>query len=180
MRPSEFLEEYYEKKRKEAQLPQQETITAVNFLLKYIEPSLTDEQKHFFSIVIQQSKEMEKQQIIKAFDEGQEYEYQYHINNAPKFDSETYYAETFVSKGSEYKYHEQRRGINVDSFDSVAPKEEKYIVKVTEVEVPKQEISDEEIEKAAWEYVYKHKINGHNIVHWINAIKWYREQLKSK
>ena len=46
--------------------------------------------------------------------------------------------------------------------------------------VPQQEISDEEIEKAAWEYVYKHKINGHNIVHWNNAIKWYREQLKSK
>jgi heme oxygenase len=42
-------------------------------------------------------KEMEKQQIIHAFDEGQEYEYQYHINNAPKFDSETYYQETFKS-----------------------------------------------------------------------------------
>jgi len=44
-------------------------------------------------------------------------------------------------------------------------------------QVPQQEISDEEIEKAAWEYVYKHKINAHNIVHWNNAIKWYREQL---
>ena len=48
-----------------------------------------------------QSKEMHKAEIIKAFDEGQEYEYQYHINNAPKFDSETYYQETFVSKGSD-------------------------------------------------------------------------------
>jgi len=45
----------------------------------------------------QQAVEMHKQDIIKAFDEGQEYEYQYHINNAPKFDSETYYQETFVS-----------------------------------------------------------------------------------
>jgi hypothetical protein len=95
MRPSEFLEEYYEKKKKEAQLPQQETITSVNFLLKYIEPSLTNEQKQFFSIVIEQAKLLNKQEIIKAFDEGQEYEYQYHINNAPKFDSETYYQETF-------------------------------------------------------------------------------------
>ena len=43
----------------------------------------------------QQAKEMHKQEITKAFDEGQEYEYQYHINNAPKFDSETYYQETF-------------------------------------------------------------------------------------
>ena len=41
------------------------------------------------------SKEMHKKEIIKAFDEGQEYEYQYHINNAPKFESETYYQETF-------------------------------------------------------------------------------------
>jgi len=41
--------------------------------------------------------EMHKQEIVKAFDEGQEYEYQYHINNAPKFDSETYYQETFKS-----------------------------------------------------------------------------------
>jgi hypothetical protein len=41
------------------------------------------------------AKEMEKEQIIKAFDEGQEYEYQYHINSAPKFYSETYYNETY-------------------------------------------------------------------------------------
>lgn len=41
------------------------------------------------------AKEKEKEQIIKAFDEGQEYEYQYHINSAPKFDSETYYQETY-------------------------------------------------------------------------------------
>lgn len=41
------------------------------------------------------AKEMEKEQMIKAFDEGQEYEYQYHINSAPKFDSETYYQETY-------------------------------------------------------------------------------------
>ena len=43
------------------------------------------------------AEELHKQQIINAFDEGQEYEYQYHINNAPKFDSETYYQETFKS-----------------------------------------------------------------------------------
>ena len=43
----------------------------------------------------QQAKAMEKEQIIKAFDEGQEYEYQYHINSAPKFYSETYYNENY-------------------------------------------------------------------------------------
>ena len=48
-----------------------------------------------FNNQYQQAKEMHKQEIIDAFDEGQEYEYQYHINSAPKFDSETYYNETF-------------------------------------------------------------------------------------
>jgi hypothetical protein len=43
----------------------------------------------------QQAKAMEKKQIIEAFDEGQEYEYQYHINSTPKFYSETYYKETY-------------------------------------------------------------------------------------
>ena len=43
----------------------------------------------------EQAKEMEKEQIIKAFDEGQEYEYQYNINSAPKFYPETYYQETY-------------------------------------------------------------------------------------
>jgi hypothetical protein len=44
---------------------------------------------------VEQAKEMHKGEILTAFDEGQEYEYQYHINNAPKFDSETYYNETY-------------------------------------------------------------------------------------
>ena len=38
---------------------------------------------------------IEKEQIITAFDEGQEYEYQYYVNSAPKFYSETYYQETY-------------------------------------------------------------------------------------
>jgi hypothetical protein len=41
------------------------------------------------------AKEIEKEQIITAFDEGQEYEYQYFVNSAPKFYSETYYQETY-------------------------------------------------------------------------------------
>jgi hypothetical protein len=54
-----------------------------------------------------------------------------------------------------------------------------HIVDTNEmVELPQKEISDKEIEKGAWEYVKKHKINGGNVVHWKNAIRWYREQLK--
>ena len=41
------------------------------------------------------AKQKEKKQIMNDFDEGQEYEYQYHINSTPKFDSETYYNETY-------------------------------------------------------------------------------------
>jgi hypothetical protein len=44
----------------------------------------------------EQAKAMHKEEIIEAFDEGQEYEYQYHINSTPKFDSETYYNDTFT------------------------------------------------------------------------------------
>ena len=43
----------------------------------------------------EQAKAMHKEEITQAFDEGQEYEYQYHINSTPKFDSETYYIETY-------------------------------------------------------------------------------------
>jgi hypothetical protein len=41
------------------------------------------------------AKEKEREQIEEAFEEGQEYEYQYHVNGAPKFDSATYYNETY-------------------------------------------------------------------------------------
>ena len=46
-------------------------------------------------LLLEKYKAMHKEEIIKTFDEGQEYEYQYHINSTPKFDSETYYNETF-------------------------------------------------------------------------------------
>lgn len=58
---------------------------------------------HPTEAMVMYAKKLHKQEIIKAFDEGQEYEYQYHINNAPKFDSETYYNETFVNKQSNDK-----------------------------------------------------------------------------
>ncbi len=48
-----------------------------------------------FDVVLKQAIQMEREQIIEAFDEGQEYEYQYHVNSTPKFDSETYFNETY-------------------------------------------------------------------------------------
>jgi hypothetical protein len=56
---------------------------------------LTKEDHSLYSELRDLAKQINKREIKDAFDEGQEYEYQYHINNAPKFDSETYYQETF-------------------------------------------------------------------------------------
>jgi hypothetical protein len=44
--------------------------TAVEWLLGFIEPSLTSEQKHFFSKVIGKAKQIEKENIAKAWDSG--------------------------------------------------------------------------------------------------------------
>ena len=78
--------------------------TAVDFLLNtvigedaqgndfYLKDALLDTE-------IYQAKQMEKENIIEAFDEGQEYEYnQSHYRDAPKFDSETYYNETYKTE----------------------------------------------------------------------------------
>lgn len=51
----------------------------------------------------EEAKQIEREQIKLAFAEGQEYEYQYHINSTPKFDSKTYYIETYGVKGKENK-----------------------------------------------------------------------------
>ena len=72
--------------------------TAVEWLLEELKKV-----HHPTEAMIMYAKKLEKQQIIDAFDEGQEYEYQYHINNTPKFDSQTYFDETYGSKGSETK-----------------------------------------------------------------------------
>ena len=67
--------------------------TVVEWLFGYMfNPSHPHEEQ--FKL-LEQAKEMEKEQMIDAFDEGQEYEYQYHINSTPKFDSETWYNETY-------------------------------------------------------------------------------------
>jgi hypothetical protein len=46
-------------------------------------------------MLIEQAKEMEKQQIEDAFANGVDDEYEYHINNEPRKNTEQYYNETF-------------------------------------------------------------------------------------
>jgi predicted nucleotidyltransferase len=43
----------------------------------------------------EQAKEMEKEQIEEAFANGVDDEYEWHINNVPRKNSETYYNETY-------------------------------------------------------------------------------------
>ena len=45
--------------------------------------------------ILEQAKEMEKEQIEEAFANGVDDEYEYHINNLPRKHSETYYNETY-------------------------------------------------------------------------------------
>jgi hypothetical protein len=77
-------------------------MTSIEWLIKelYTEMNMSGDGR-VLDEILEEAKEIHKQEILTAFDEGQEYEYQYHINNAPKFDSQTYYQETFVSNGSD-------------------------------------------------------------------------------
>ena len=118
------------------------------------------------------SKEMHKQEIITSYAFGHNDGCRYMNNDKQEFEhGEGYYQETFVSKGSD------------DTLKDY------HIVDTNEmVELPKQEISDEEIEKAAEEkYPYNELEVGGDFIGmlisakkgaWFDAIKWYREQLK--
>jgi hypothetical protein len=96
---------------------------------------------------VEEAKEMHKQQITDAYEKGE-------FNDGMNESSEQYYQETFVSKGSEtlIDYH---------------------IVDLNEtVELPQQEISNEEIEKAS---NFMDKTSKYFFQY---GAKWYREQLK--
>ena len=73
-------------------LEEQDNVLTMKLLEKKLTPREFVVQK---SKLVEQAKQMEKEQIIGAFDEGQECEYQYHINSEPKYNSETFYNETY-------------------------------------------------------------------------------------
>ena len=70
--------------------------TAVQFLIERFNNYDITTGKAYFKKLLNQALQIEREQIEKAFDEGQEYEYQYHVNSTPKFDSGTYYVETYA------------------------------------------------------------------------------------
>ena len=65
--------------------------SSIEWLISFIEPSLTPEQKHFFSMVIERAKAMHKEEIINAHFEGQCDETEgYPLEIAKKFYNETF------------------------------------------------------------------------------------------
>ena len=44
------------------------------------------------------AKQKEREQIISAFDDGQESEYQYQVNSEKRLDADKYFSETYQSK----------------------------------------------------------------------------------
>jgi len=68
--------------------------TAIDYLVMRVWGGEGEPPLHI-KVIIEKALEMEREQIKKAFDEGQEYEYQYHVNLAPRSDSQTYFDETY-------------------------------------------------------------------------------------
>jgi hypothetical protein len=134
-------------------------MTSIEWLIDQLIP---EDQHEGIMDIIEDAKEMHKQEIIDA--------YKVDVDEFPTQLSdraEQYYQETFVSKGSD-----------------------NHIVDTNEmVELPQQEISDEEIDNAVvigYENVGDEKLfpNHTDKDIWMNGFyegaKWYREQLKQK
>jgi disulfide oxidoreductase YuzD len=69
--------------------------TAVEWLLNAIETKNGEEFSSYYSEFIEQAKEMEKQQIAKAFDDG-DYNYHYSRKTGNDFeDGQEYYQEVY-------------------------------------------------------------------------------------
>ena len=135
-------------------------MTATEWLIEQLIP---EDQHEGIMDIIEDAKEREKQQIIDAANlkkEDRWYDAKLYNNCGEK-----YYAETYGSKGSE-----------TTSSQTTSDKWKEYQDWLNEV----PELSDEEIEKEGWKYCYENKISLKNIVPWINACEWYREQLKTK
>jgi len=139
-------------------------MTSIEWLVKelYTEMNMSGDGR-VLDEILEEAKEMHKQEIIDAHDMG-------YIDggNHKKVTAEMYFEETFVSKGS-----------GVPKLGNEDVPKLGY-----DAQLPQQEISDEEIENA-WEMF---RIQNPNTVggfqdqyaSFLFAIKWYREQLKQR
>ena len=124
-------------------------MTSIEWLIEQIESFGIDTK--FINNGIEQAKEMHKQEIKKSYEDGKNL-----IQYKDEW-GEKYYQETFVSKGSD------------DHISDVSKM----------VEVPKQEITDGEIQSTA-ETFWTEPSESDMKRGWKLGAKWYREQLKSR
>ena len=137
--------------------------TAVDWLLQELEKV----NYHPTEAMIMYAKKLEKQQIIDAHFDGYE---------SISGQAEQYYNETYGSKGSDEINKAEEMGL-YDKIELENPNDNIFTSSQTE-------ISDEEIERIGESYriFYNGKEGNGNLVykHYIQGIKWYREQLKKK
>lgn len=72
--------------------------TAVEWMVEKLFKPMDNPPIENVSDIIKQAKELEKKQIEDAFCEGVDDEYEHHINNKLRKNSEQYYNETFKNK----------------------------------------------------------------------------------
>ena len=133
--------------------------------------------KTMYADEIEQAKEMHKQEIIDACIEFG------NLNGVDIEDYEQYYQETFVSKGSDDHISDVSKMVELPQQEkTLSDKWKEYQDWLNEI----PEISDEEIKNGgenAWsDYEYQEG-NLYSTTFrdgWLMAIKWYKEQLKSK
>jgi hypothetical protein len=71
------------------------SVLAHNDILDHNKVSSNKQLYNLYQRLKDQAKAMEREQIELAFDEGLEYEYEYHINGYPRIEPSTYYNETY-------------------------------------------------------------------------------------
>jgi len=149
-----------------------------------------------FAKDFEQAKEMHKQEIIDAYEEGKEYQYTYTILTTPLTEIQRI-AETFKKDYTETQKNEERvtnakiirKVMSWEGCDGCTEQDEVmykngyakgYNAAIAELT---KEISDEEIEKGAKEWYNKEglcKPSRVEVRAWVMACKWYREKLKNK
>jgi predicted secreted protein len=72
-----------------------EKLKEQEYLGVFCTPDAWGREEEIMKGIVEQAKEMEKQQIKEAFEEGKDIEYEYHINDEPRIGAEEYYKETF-------------------------------------------------------------------------------------
>ena len=145
--------------------------TATEWLVKiYLQTNKID------SFDIEQAKEMEKQQIIDAFWNGDNSDCTSEQNS--KEFAEKYYNETYGSKGSDETLKENHIGDINEMVDQV-PDVRKMVENTSFNTSSQTEISDEEIREQGIKYDNQ-TLSETPIAHFMEGAFWYREQLKQR